>query len=417
MIRVFKFGGASIKDAESIKRFVSILRQTNFENTIVVVSAIGKTTNALELILDKYLNNENELSITIQKVRETHIKILNELFDNKNHNVYAEISIYFEQISDFIKKNKSPNYNFIYDQIISYGELISTKILSEYLISQKIVNKLLDIRRVIKTNSKYRNAEVNWSKTKENLSKIDFSKYLSITQGFIASDENNFTTTMGRESSDYTAAIIAYSIDANSVTIWKDVDGVMSADPKKFNKSTLLKNLSYDEAIELAFYGATIIHPKTIQPLQKKEIPLYIKSFKKPENSGTKVANGVNIAPKIPCYILKENQILISISSLDFNFMINKNINEIFDMFLLKKIKINLTQNSAISFTLCVEDEYKNLDSLVSNLKFKYKVEVHKNLKLYTIRHFNNSSITNFLNGKNIHIKQEFKETLQVLST
>ena len=268
---------------------------------------------------------------------------------------------------------------------------------------------------MIKTDSYYRNSNINWEVTKKNILATNFNPNITLTQGFIASNEDNFTTTMGREASDYTAAVFAYCLSANSVTIWKDVDGILNADPKKFKNTVLLEKISYDEAIELAFYGASVVHPKTIQPLQKKEIPLYVKSYNNPNAIGTCVSKSKELFPKIPCYILKENQILISISSLDFSFTINDKIKSILNLLSNYKIKINLTQNSAISLTLCVDDNYSNIDKLINELKSNFKIHIEKKLKLYTVRNLEKKSVDQFKKDKNIIIEQLYNNTLQFI--
>ncbi len=269
-MRIYKFGGASIKDAESIRNVVSVLEKTGFEKTFVVISAIGKTTNALEKVVKTYFNHEN-FEKAIVFVEENHRSILSDLFDS-NDIIFNEVTKLFEDLRSFLKRNKSPNYNFIYDQVVSYGEMLSTKIVSAYLNKQGLQNKWLDVRDYIKTDTTYRDAQVDWDLTKSKIKTLDQNLFY-ITQGFVGSDENYFTTTLGREGSDYSASIFAYCLNAESVTIWKDVQGVLNADPRYFDKTTLLYHISYEEAIELAYYGASVIHPKTLQPLQNKEIP------------------------------------------------------------------------------------------------------------------------------------------------
>ncbi len=273
-----------------------------------------------------------------------------------------------------MKHNKSVQYDFVYDQIVCYGELISTTIVSEYLKSQAIDHTWIDARNYIKTDSTYRDATVNWQETQEKISELKPGK-LYLTQGFIGTDANNFTTTLGREGSDYTAAIFAYCLNAEKVTIWKDVPGVLNGDPRVFENSTLLNQISYEEAIELAFYGASVIHPKTLQPLQRKEIPLFVRSFLDPDGKGTAVSKGQTLIPAIPCFIVKKNQVLISLSSLDFSFMVEENISEIFRLFHLYQMKVDLIQNSAISFSVCVDNRFNNLEKLIQHLKARFKVD------------------------------------------
>ncbi|MDB9712462.1 aspartate kinase [Flavobacteriaceae bacterium] len=413
-MQILKFGGASIKNSANIKKVAAIIENIDYNNTIIIVSAIGKTTNAFENIVDLYLKNSNNLSNSINELHDFHIKIIDDLFI-ENHGIYKILQHKFLEIHDFFKKNKSPNYNFIYDQIIPYGEILASTIINEYFNSIDIKSSFKDVRLLIKTDSYFRNANINWKLTQTNILQTKFQSHITISQGFIASNEDNFTTTMGRESSDYTAAIFAYCLNANSVTIWKDVDGIFNADPKKFKNTVLLEKISYNEAIELAFYGATVIHPKTIQPLQKKEIPLYVKSFINPKGLGTCVSKSKDILPKVPCYILKENQILLSISSLDFSFTINDKIKEILNLLSQYKVKINLTQNSAISLILCVEDGYNNIDRLTTELKSNFKITIQKNLKLYTVRNLEKKSIIAFKKDKTILIEQLYNYTSQLI--
>jgi len=413
-MQILKFGGASIKNSTNIKKVAEIINTIDYSNTIIIVSAIDKTTNAFENIIELYLDDSDEFKNSINELHDFHIKILNELF-TENHAIYKIIKEDFMEIYNFFKKNKSPNYNFIYDQIISYGEILSSKILNEYLNTIGIKSSFKDVRELIKTDSYYRNSNINWEVTKKNILAANFNPNITLTQGFIASNEDNFTTTMGREASDYTAAVFAYCLSANSVTIWKDVDGILNADPKKFKNTVLLEKISYDEAIELAFYGASVVHPKTIQPLQKKEIPLFVKSYNNPNAIGTCVSKSKELFPKIPCYILKENQILMSISSLDFSFTINDKTKSILNLLSNYKIKINLTQNSAISLTLCVDDDYNNIDKLTNELKSNFKIHIEEKLKLYTVRNLEKKSIDQFKKGKNIIIEQLYNNTSQFI--
>jgi aspartate kinase len=279
-MKIFKFGGASVKDAAGVKNVFEVLQKVGYEDVLMVVSAMGKTTNALEIVIKNYFEKSPALQSSVQEVKKYHNLILMELFEEDEKNpVFADVNSLFADLEFFLSQNKSPNYNFVYDQIVSFGELISTKIISHYMNYMGLKAHWIDVREFIKTDNNYRDASVDWQMTQENISKKIKKKTLNITQGFLGSDENNFTTTLGREGSDYTAAIFAYCLNAKNVTIWKDVPGVMNADPRYFENATLLNQISYREAIELAFYGATVIHPKTLQPLQKKEIPLFVKSF------------------------------------------------------------------------------------------------------------------------------------------
>ncbi|WP_426095115.1 aspartate kinase [Flavobacterium sp. DSR2-3-3] len=415
-MRIFKFGGASVKDAAGIKNVYEVLQKVGYEDVLLVVSAMGKTTNALEIVIKNYFDKSAELNSAVQEVKKYHNQILMDLFEEDKNDVFAAVNTQFTDLEYFLTHNKSPNYNFVYDQIVSYGELISTTILSHFMNFMGIKTQWLDVRNFIKTDANYRDAEVDWELTQKNIAKNVKRKILNITQGFLGSDENNFTTTLGREGSDYTAAIFAYCLNAESVTIWKDVPGVMNADPRYFENASLLNQISYREAIELAFYGATVIHPKTLQPLQKKEIPLYVKSFINPLLKGTSVAKGVDLEPYLPCFIVKRNQLLISLSSIDFSFIMEENISEIFALFHQFKIKVNLIQNSAISFSVCVEDKFDTFKALNAILSKKFKVEFNENVTLYTIRHFDDKATQTVEENKIVLLKQVSRETMQVVT-
>jgi aspartate kinase len=415
-MRIFKFGGASVKDADGIKNVYDVLQKAGYEDVLLVVSAMGKTTNALELVIKNYFDKSPELSASVQEIKKYHNQILLDLFENDKDPVFAAVNEQFADLEYFLAHNKSPNYNFVYDQIVSFGELISTTILSHFMNFMGIKTQWIDVRNFIKTDANYRDAEVDWELTQKNIAKNIAPKILNITQGFLGSDDNNFTTTLGREGSDYTAAIFAYCLNAESVTIWKDVPGVMNADPRYFENASLLNQISYREAIELAFYGASVIHPKTLQPLQKKEIPLYVKSFINPLLKGTSVSKGMDLEPHLPCFIVKRNQLLISLSSIDFSFIMEENISEIFRLFHDHKIKVNLIQNSAISFSVCVEDKFGEFNALNAVLSKKFKVDFEENVTLYTIRHFDDAAAKTVENDKTVLLKQISRETMQIVT-
>ena len=415
-MQIFKFGGASVKDAQGVKNLAHVLKSVGYSNTLIVVSAMGKTTNAMETVIANYFEAKHKLQSSLQEVKKFHNNILLDLFDNESHPVFETTNKLFQEIVLFFEHNKSPNYNFVYDQVIGFGELISTTIISHYLNEIGITNTWLDVRTFIKTDDYYRNSKVNWNQTQGLIStRVDTSK-LNITQGFLGSDSNNFTTTLGREGSDYTAAIFAYCLNANSVTIWKDVPGVLNADPRYFENAELLHQMSYAEAIELSYYGASVIHPKTLQPLQRKEIPLFVKSFLNPKNNGTKVGKDLALNPKTSCYILKQNQVLISLSSLDFSYIVEDNISHIFGLLHDYKMKVSMIQNSAISFSVCIENNYDNLERLLLHLKAKYKVCSQKAVKLYTIRHYTPKAIQDLEAEKEILLKQITPEIVQIIT-
>lgn len=414
-MKVFKFGGASVKDASSVRNVLNVLQKVGYENTLVVVSAMGKTTNALEVVIEQYRNKNTALSNTILELRANHKSILNDLFESQPHAIFDTIDAIFDDLSLLLERNKSPKYDYIYDQVVSYGEIISTTILSAYFEFKNVPNNWLDARNLIKTDSTYRDAKVDWEETQKAITANISKKGLTITQGFIGADTNNFTTTLGREGSDYSAGIFAYCLNAESVSIWKDVPGVLNGDPRVFENTELLNQISYEEAIELAFYGASVIHPKTLQPLQQKEIPLYVKSFINPEGKGTSVSKGQTLEPFIPCFIVKKNQVLISLSSLDFSFIVEENISYIFSLFHKFQIKVDLIQNSAISFSVCIDNKFGHLEELISELKSKFKVTYEENVSLFTIRHFNKESAKAIEKDKEILLKQLGTETYQIV--
>ena len=413
-MKVFKFGGASIKDASSIKNILEIISNYSNDNLLIVVSAMGKTTNALEKVVENYFKNKSELKSSILEVLNFHINICNELFP-KNHLIFSDINSIFQKINTFINSNKSPSYSFVYDQLVSNGELISSKIIYNYMTFKNIESSFIDARDCIKTDSNFRGGNVKWDLTNKKIKQMFNDSNTNITQGFIASDKNNFNVTLGREGSDYSAAIFAYALNAESLSIWKDVPGLLNADPKFFSNTKLLKHISYSETIELAFYGASIIHPKTLQPLQKKEIPLNVKSFKNPEYNGTKISKGIDIDPLVPCYIFKDNLILLKLSSLDFSFMVEQNISKIFKELHDSKMKVDVIQNSAISFSVCFFDKYGNLNDLISRLEGKFKIEINKNVSLFTIRHFDEKSIKKISYKRKLLLEQRTEKTIRLI--
>ena len=415
-MQILKFGGASVKDADGVRNLEKVLNVVGTKKTLIVISAMGKTTNAMEKVIDYYFNSKHQLQSCIQDVKKYHNAILLDLFENESHEVFKVVSNLFQELSDFFSRNKSPDYSFVYDQTIGFGELVSTTIVSYYLNHKGVQNSWLDVRELIKTDNYYRDAKVQWEATQSKISSAVNGNILYITQGFLGSDPNNFTTTLGREGSDYTAAIFAYCLNAKSVTIWKDVPGVLNADPRYFENATLLHSLSYEEAIELSYYGASVIHPKTLQPLQRKEIPLFVKSFLNPKNNGTKVGKALELSPKVPCYILRDNQILISVSSLDFSYIVEENISHIFKLLHLHKMKVRSIQNSAISFSVCMENKYDHLEPLILQLKAKYDVKVDLDVKLYTIRHYNAEAIDEIEKNKTVLMKQITPETVQLIT-
>jgi aspartate kinase len=413
-MKIFKFGGASVKDAASVKNVTQILQSEGTENTVVVISAMGKITNAFEEVIDAYYHKTSHLSEKLEVIETFHKTIMNDLFDEGDI-IYKDVAILLGELSWFLSRNTSQKYNYVYDQIICFGELLSTKIVSAYLTKVGIENNWFDVRNYIKTDSNYRDAKVDWDLTQNTIStKLDATK-LNITQGFIAANDTENTTTLGREGSDYTAGIFAYCLDAENVTIWKDVPGVLNADPRVFTETTLLTQISYEEAIEMAFYGASVIHPKTLQPLERKEIPLLVRSFVNPKETGTRVTKGTRLVPYIPCFIVKKDQVLVAISALDFSFMVENNISYIFQKLHEYQLKVNLIQNSAISFSVCIDNKFNKFDAFYNELKKEFKIEVHKEVDLYTVRHFDEKATASIEAKGTALLSQVNKETLQIV--
>lgn len=417
-MKVYKFGGASVKNAEAVKNVAKII-ELESDDLLVVISAMGKTTNALEKVVEAYYNNTGKCFDYLQEVKDFHSAILKELFEDQQHSIYEDIHNTFVEIEWEIEDEPQRDYSYIYDQIVSVGEMLSTKIISTYLTQYGLTNKWLDARDVIQTDNTYRDAKVNWELT-ESLAKkhvlptFNDANSVVITQGFIGVSSENFSTTLGREGSDFSAAIFAYCLGAKSVTIWKDVPGMLNADPKWFDETEQLYNISYHEAVELAYYGATVIHPKTIKPLQNKHIPLYVKSFLNPKKKGTLINDNTTEDSLIPSFIFKMNQVLISIAAKDYSFILEDNLSHIFGLFAKYSVKINLMQNAAISFSVVVDDSLK-VGHLINELKEKYKVLYNENLELVTVRHYNQETIDRVTQGKRILVEQKSRSTARIV--
>jgi len=410
MNRVLKFGGASIRDSSKIENVFSILSSYNNEKIVIIFSAIANVTNLLEELVDLHLMNDLRKQHKLVEIHQIHLNIVKDLFE-KNHSIYNKLNNLIDELRVIIDKKPESGYSFIYDQIVSYGELMSTKILSDYLNLRKFNCILLDARDLVKTDSKYQNAKIDWSSTKKNIKKIKLDSPI-ITQGFIGSNTSNQTTTLGREGSDFTAAIFANILNADEVIIWKDVNGVLNADPRYFNDTILLSNLSYSEAIELAFYGAKVIHPRTIQPLQEKHIPLSVRSFININEPGTIITEIKNNKP-ITSYIVKENQVLISISDINLSFIVEEHLSWIFSVLSKYDISVNLMQNSAVSFSVCVDNKKNKVLDLVTELSTKFKVYYNNKVKLFTIRHYSEDSINKVIDGQRVLLEQKSRNTVQ----
>lgn len=415
-MHVFKFGGASVKDAAAVKNVAAILGHFPGQELIVVISAMGKTTNALERLTDAYFYKKENAADVLAEIRDYHFGIISQLFPDTQHPVYDELHNTFVELEWAIEDTPAQQYDREYDQIVSLGEIISTKIVHAYLASCGLPVSWVDVRDYIKTDDTYREAKVDWERTAQLIRDglLRAPGQIKITQGFVGVNSENFNTTLGREGSDYTAAILAWCTDADDVTIWKDVPGVLNADPKWFDDTQLISQLSYHDAIELAYYGATVIHPKTIKPLQNKKIPLYVRSFVQPEAPGTVIREEQAPLP-IPCFIFKINQVLISISPKDFSFIVEENLSDIFNTFSEAGIKINTMQNSAISFSVCVDSNERKLPELVKRLQQQYRVLYNEGLELVTIRYYNQETIDRVTVGKEILLEVKSRYTTQMV--
>lgn len=414
---VYKFGGASVKNAEAVKNVASIINNREDSPMVVVISAMGKTTNALESLLDSFFNKKNDVTVKLDQIKKFHFEIAEELF-KKNHPVFQELHNVFVELEWQLEDDPIGTYDFEYDQMVGIGEQLSTKLVSAYLTQEGVPNKWLDARSLIRTDNNYREAAVDWQVTNEQVKELIVNPLnvsdIFITQGFVGSTSENFSSTLGREGSDFSAAIIAACTNAKEVVIWKDVDGMLNADPKYFEKTVKLNNISYREAIELAYFGASVIHPKTIKPLQNKEIPLRVKSFINPDNKGTIINSDFTSDTLISSYIHKPSQRLISISDKDFSFITEGNLSEIYACFSKHGIVISLMQNSAISFSVCVDESVK-LESLIGELKNDFKVVYNKGLTLLTIRHYNDDLIHQLVGKKEILLEQKSRSTVRLV--
>lgn len=412
VVKVFKFGGASVRSAEGVNNLANVVSRYS-ENLVVVVSAMGKTTNALEVILEKYLNGDPSFVDNITALKKYHLDIVNELFNRIKDLEEQNLDLLFNDLNAFIESNKNRDYNFCYDQIVSFGELISTTIVSAYLNTIGIENSWVDARECLKSDANFREGNIDYKVSQVlTAEKFDFSNdRMFITQGFIAGTTGNATTTLGREGSDYTAAILANLLNAQDVTIWKDVEGVLNADPKLFKNTTKLDFVSFQEAIELAYCGAQIIHPKTIKPLQNKKIPLYVKSFLNPDAVGTKILHSDVQLKLPPVLVLKRNQVLISLTPRDFSFVIEDSLSQIFGLLYKHRVKVNMIHTSAITFSICVDEEKHYLAAAIEDLKKDFAVKYNKDLELLTIRHHTPDVINEHIMDRQVYMQQRTRST------
>jgi len=411
-MKVFKFGGASVKDAVSVKNLTEIVRSYN-EPLVIIVSAMGKTTNAMEEVLHHYFKQDGKMLDSFKKVLSFHNSIVSELFPSDS-DVFQKLEEVYNILEEKLNEEPTMTYNFEYDQIVSLGEILSTIIVASYLNENGIACQWLDIRKILKTDDVYREATVDFKESEKLVEGNINEKKTYVTQGFIASTANNITTTLGREGSDYTAALLGFFLNAGSVTVWKDVPGVLNADPKWFDDTEKIEEMSYTDAIELAFYGVGVIHPRTIQPLKRKSIPLKVKSFLAPKESGTAIGN-FDYQKLIPCFIFKMDQVLIDIYPPNLSFIAEDNFQNIFKIFASNSLKVNLMQNTAVRFRICVNNDALLISNVVDELSTKFEVTTTKSLELVTIRYYDEKTIERVMINKEMILEQRSSDTIQLL--
>lgn len=416
--KVFKFGGASLKNAESIRNVADIIRNHRSQKQLVVVSAIGKTTNALEKVVRAHARQDGQAPELMLKVKRFHFQLLQELLGTEAGEAFDQINDLFVEADWILDEPPHPNYDYMYDQLVSLGELVSSRIVAFYLQQDEQAVHWLDARDVILTDDIYREGWVNWPETQKRFQRLVEplldTRELILTQGFIASTQENNTTTLGREGSDYSAAILSYCMDAEDMTIWKDVPGVLTADPRLFDDVVKLDRLSYREAIEMTYYGAKVIHPKTIKPLQNKSIPLYVKSFLEPAGSGTFISDEVEDTYP-PMVAVEQEQALLQISTRDFSFVAEHHISMLFNLIADLRLQVNMMQNSAISFGVCVNDQDDKVDRFIEQIQGEFKVLVDRGLELITVRHYQSEVLNNLRKGKLILLEERIRKTVQMV--
>lgn len=411
-MNVYKFGGASVRDAEGVKNLFKIINSQR-ENLIIVVSAMGKMTDALEVLCNNYFAKTGEIKSAFEKIREYHLEIAHNLFPDTDNDVVTKLDALFVKLEEILSSEPSLCYDYEYDRIISFGELLSTTIISAYLEKQGRKNKFIDIRKCLKTDQNYRDANIDIELSTQ-LCRKTFTfqdTFMYVTQGFISGTTTNQTTTLGREGSDYTAAILANLLNAEDVTIWKDVPGIMNADPKFYENTTIINKLSYKEAIELSHYGAKVIHPKTIKPLENKKIPLYVKSFLNPENHGSVIREFDEKLKLPPIFINKGNQLLLTLSPRDFSFIAEEKLSKIFAALAKYRLKLNMMQNSAISFSFCIDNNEAVFESFIDELKEEYGILYNKDVRLLTIRHYTEETIKELIGDQQPLVEQRSRLT------
>ena len=408
-MQVFKFGGASVKDAAGVKNLANIVKKQG-QNVLIVVSAMGKTTNALETFVQAFMAGDVDgMKHVLETVRTYHMNIIHELNGD-----FTPVHATFSQLETYVAQLPGDLYDEVYDQIVSLGELIATQLVAAHLQDSGVFVHWMDARQLIRTDTRFREGRVDWAETCHRINQAVPRRGVAITQGFIGQSADGHTVTLGRDGSDFSAAIFAHCLNAERVTIWKDVPGVLNADPKWFDDTVLLEHITYQDAIELAYYGATVIHPKTIKPLQNKDIPLFVRSFLTPDAPGTAIGNYEHHL-STPSFIFKVNQVLLSLHPADFSFIAEDNLSRIFSRFALAGVKINLMQNTAISFSVVVDNSPDRVAALLANLSEDFRVSYNEGLELITIRYYNQATIDRVLVNKTLLLEQKSRYTVQLV--
>lgn len=421
-MKVFKFGGASVKDAPAIENLKNILQRYENEQLVVVISAMGKTTNFMEKMLDAYYHAPENVPALLSELRTQHESVAEQLMGADNPFLPHSERI-FTLLNEQLQRPTSDNFDYDYDRIVSFGELLSTTLIATYLNTQGIETQWLDARQLVRTDNTYREGHVDWAVTQKLVCNTinpyfqNRTHGIVLTQGFIAGTAENQTTTLGREGSDYSAAILAYTLDAECVTVWKDVPGILNADPKRFADAVKIDKLTYHETVELAYYGASVIHPKTLKPLHNKQIPLFVKSFFHPENEGSMITKDADLT-EVPSFIVKDNQLLISVSPRDFSIIGVENLSIILDILAKYRVKINLIQNSALTFSVCTDNVPLRLKPCIEALREEFIVKFNDGIRLVTIRHYDAESektILNMFDNEEVIIRQSNRHTIQMI--
>ena len=416
-LKVYKFGGLSLKDAEAIRNVYDILKTHPNERLIVVVSAFAKVTDALENLVAAHMRNDGSSDAYFDVIKKRHFEVIDDLFEGEV-NIKSEVQSVLDDIQFQLDKHRDKGYDLIYDQVVSRGEILSSVIVAAYFNARGLKSNWVDARKIVITDDIYREGWVQWDETTKNahnlVAPLLDNEGVVITQGFIGSTANGYTTTLGREGSDYTAAILSYCLDAESMTIWKDVPGILTADPKLFDNITKLDLISYREAIEMTYYGAKVIHPKTIKPLQNKSIPMLVKSFLNPEGEGTYISDEVEDHYP-PIVALEKEQALVQISTRDFSFVAEHHISEIFQHIADLRLQVNMMQNSAISFSVCFNDVDDKVDRFAENMERKFKVTIIRGLELITVRHYNETTVESLKSGKMLLLEERLRNTMQMV--